>query len=145
MDPDPDANRDGSASFCRIRKNGFYALYDLGCSSRILIRILTFYPSRIPDPGVKKATLNKSMLWTRIWIRIKLKGRTRIRIRINARSWIRICIRIKVISWFRIRINLQMTSLNVWKMSLLENFFIFGPLFGRIYQKQKSTVVCCCF
>jgi hypothetical protein len=27
--------------------------YDLGCSSRI--RILTFYPSRIPDPGVKKA------------------------------------------------------------------------------------------
>ena len=27
--------------------------YDLGCSSRI--RMLTFYPSRIPDPGVKKA------------------------------------------------------------------------------------------
>jgi hypothetical protein len=27
--------------------------YDSGCSSRI--RILTFYPSRIPDPGVKKA------------------------------------------------------------------------------------------
>jgi hypothetical protein len=27
--------------------------YDLGCSSRI--RILSFYPSRIPDPGVKKA------------------------------------------------------------------------------------------
>ncbi len=27
--------------------------YDPGCSSRI--RILTFYPSRIPDPGVKKA------------------------------------------------------------------------------------------
>ncbi len=27
--------------------------YDPGCSSRI--RIITFYPSRIPDPGVKKA------------------------------------------------------------------------------------------
>ncbi len=27
--------------------------YDPGCSSRI--RILIFYPSRIPDPGVKKA------------------------------------------------------------------------------------------
>jgi hypothetical protein len=27
--------------------------YDPGCSSRI--RMLTFYPSRIPDPGVKKA------------------------------------------------------------------------------------------
>jgi hypothetical protein len=26
--------------------------YDPGCSSRI--RILTFYPSRIPDPGVKR-------------------------------------------------------------------------------------------
>jgi hypothetical protein len=29
--------------------------YDPGCSSRIRIRILTFYPSPIPDPGVKKA------------------------------------------------------------------------------------------
>jgi hypothetical protein len=28
--------------------------YDLGCSSRI--QMLTFYPSRIPDPGVKKGT-----------------------------------------------------------------------------------------
>jgi hypothetical protein len=27
--------------------------YDPGCSSRI--RMLTFYPSRIPDPGIKKA------------------------------------------------------------------------------------------
>jgi hypothetical protein len=27
--------------------------YDPGCSSRL--QILTFYPSRIPDPGVKKA------------------------------------------------------------------------------------------
>ncbi len=33
--------------FLRSRK------YNPGCSSRI--RILTFYPSRIPDPGVKKA------------------------------------------------------------------------------------------
>ncbi len=29
--------------------------YDPSCSSRIRIRMLTFYPSRIPDPGVKKA------------------------------------------------------------------------------------------
>jgi hypothetical protein len=29
--------------------------YDPGCSSRIRIRMLTFYPSRIPDPVVKKA------------------------------------------------------------------------------------------
>jgi hypothetical protein len=33
---------------------------DPGCSSRI--RILTFYPSRIPDPGVKKAPDPKSLL-----------------------------------------------------------------------------------
>ncbi len=33
---------------------------------------------------------------------------------------IRIRIRIKVISW--IRINLQMTSQNVWNMSLFEQF-----------------------
>jgi hypothetical protein len=30
-----------------------YVLYDPGCSSRI--RILTFSPSRLPDPRVKKA------------------------------------------------------------------------------------------
>jgi hypothetical protein len=36
-------------------------------------------------------------------------------------SWIRI--RIKVISWIRIRINLQMTSQNVWDMSLFEPIF----------------------
>ncbi len=29
--------------------------HDPGCSSRIPIRILIFYPSQIPDPGVKKA------------------------------------------------------------------------------------------
>jgi hypothetical protein len=33
------------------KTNGFSKKYDLGCSSRI--RMLTFYPSRIPDPGVK--------------------------------------------------------------------------------------------
>ncbi len=32
-------------------------------------------------------------------------------------------IHIKVISWIRIRINLQMTSQNVWNMSLFEHFF----------------------
>jgi hypothetical protein len=35
----------------------------------------------------------------------------------------RIQIRFKVISWIRIRISLQMTSQNVWKMSLFEHFF----------------------
>jgi hypothetical protein len=48
--PDPNFSHPGSASknlsilFPSSRK------YDPGCSSRILI----FYPSRIPDPGVKK-------------------------------------------------------------------------------------------
>jgi hypothetical protein len=52
--------------------------------------------------------LNKlrPVLW--IQIRIKLKGRIRIRIHINVISWI--------------RVNLQMTSQNVWKMSLFEHF-----------------------
>ncbi len=56
--PDPNCLHPGSASkhlryfnpkkcFPSSRK------YDLGCLSRI--RILTFYPSRIPDPGFKKA------------------------------------------------------------------------------------------
>ncbi len=43
------------------------------------------------------------------WIRIKLKGRIRIPI--------------KVICWIRIQINFQMTSQNVWNMSLFEHFF----------------------
>jgi len=57
--PDPNCLHPGSASknlsiltpkkwFLSSRK------YDPGCSSRI--RMLTFYPSRIPDPGVKKGT-----------------------------------------------------------------------------------------
>ncbi len=56
--PDPNFSYPGSASknlsiltpkkwFLSSRK------YDPGCSSRI--RILIFYPSRMPDPGVKKA------------------------------------------------------------------------------------------
>ena len=51
------------------------------------------------------------MLWIRIMIPIKVI------------SWIRI--RIKVISWtlIQIRINLQITSQNVYKMSLFEVFF----------------------
>ncbi len=48
----------------------------------------------------------------RIRIRIKLKGRIQIPIRIKVISWIRI----------RIRINLQMTSQNVWNISLFELF-----------------------
>jgi len=50
-------------------------------------------------------------LW--IWIMIPIK----------VISWIRI--RIKVIRWtlIQIRINLQMTSQNVWNMSLFEHFF----------------------
>jgi hypothetical protein len=43
------------------------------------------------------------------WIPIKLKGR--------------IQIRIKVISWIRICIHLQMTSKNVWNISLFEHLF----------------------
>jgi hypothetical protein len=35
--------------------------------------------------------------------------------------WIRI--HAKVIRWIRIRIHLEMTSQNVWKMSLFEHFF----------------------
>ncbi len=64
----------------------------------------------------------------RIQIRIKLKGRIqirkgRIRIRSKVIRWIQIRIRIEVISWIRIGIYLQMTSQNVWNMSLFENFF----------------------
>ncbi len=40
--------------------------YDPGCSSRI--RILIFYPSRIPDPGVKKALDLGSVILMRIRI-----------------------------------------------------------------------------
>jgi hypothetical protein len=54
-------------------------------------------------------------------IRIKLKGRIQILFKVMSR--IRICIRIKVMSWIRIRISLQMTSQNVWNMSLFEHFF----------------------
>jgi hypothetical protein len=66
----------------------------------------------------------RPVLWIRI--RIKMKGRIRISIHINGISWIQI--RIKVISWIRIRITLQMTSQNVWKMSLFEHFFKFLSL-----------------
>ncbi len=130
VDPDPDANRDGSASFCRIRKNGFYALGNMiwvvHPGSWSVSLLLTHPGSRIQ--GSKRQHLTNQCCgpgYGSAWICIKLKGRTRIRISINARSWIRICIHIKVISWFQIRINLQMTSLNVWKMSLLENFIFF--------------------
>ncbi len=53
--------------------------YDPGCSSRI--RMLSFYLSRIPDPGVKKApdpgsgsaTLIRIIVNSWIQIRIKVK------------------------------------------------------------------------
>jgi hypothetical protein len=63
----------------------------------------------------------------RIRIRIKLKGR--------------ICIRIKVIIWIRIHIKLQMTSQNVWNMSLFEYFFKVLSLFleARIRVNIKGT------
>ncbi len=51
--PDPGST---SKNICiSIPKKWFLSSrkYDPGCSSRI--RIPTFYPSRIPDPGVKKA------------------------------------------------------------------------------------------
>ncbi len=69
--------------------------YDPGCSSRI--RMLTFYPSRILDPGVKKApgpgsgsaTLIQAIFyryhmpnWVR-WSRTRIKVKARIRIRIK--------------------------------------------------------------
>ncbi len=57
----------------------------------------------------------------RIWIRVNVISWIWIRIRIKVKGMIRIRIRIKVIRW--IRINLQMTSQNVWKMSLFEHFF----------------------
>ncbi len=48
--------------------------YDPGCSSRI--RMLTFYPSRIPDPGVKKAPDpgSRGQKGTGSWIRIRNTG-----------------------------------------------------------------------
>ncbi len=51
---DPNFFHPGSASKYFNPKKWFISSlkYDSGCSSRI--RILTFYPSRIPDPGVKK-------------------------------------------------------------------------------------------
>ncbi len=63
-----------------------------------------------------------------LWIRNRMdqhqtEKKAAVRIRVNALSWIRIPIRIKVISWIRIPINLQMTSQNVWEMSLFEHFF----------------------
>ncbi len=55
--PDPNSFHHGmdpgSASRNLIILAQKYWKYDLGCSSRI--RILSFYPSRIPDPGFKKA------------------------------------------------------------------------------------------
>jgi hypothetical protein len=55
--PDPNFFHPGSVSknLSIKLKKGFLSSrkYDPGCSSRI--RILTFYPSQIPDPGVKKA------------------------------------------------------------------------------------------
>jgi hypothetical protein len=69
-------------------------------------RLIFGFEVKYPSPTPKKTLLNQSMLW--IWIRIKSKGRIRIRI--------------KGIGWIRIRINLQMTSQNVWNMSIFEHF-----------------------
>jgi hypothetical protein len=60
----------------------------------------------------------------RIRILIKLKCRIQIRINIKVISWICVRIRIKGTSWIRIRIYLQMTSKNVWNMSLIEHLFM---------------------
>jgi hypothetical protein len=54
--PDPgSALKNLSILTPKILKKWFLSskMYDPGCASRI--RMLTFYPSRIPDPGVKKA------------------------------------------------------------------------------------------
>jgi hypothetical protein len=71
------------------------------------------------------------MLWIRIRTRIKLKDR--------------IQIRIKVISWIRISIKAgQMTSQNVWNMSLFEHFFnVLGHYLEariRIRIKEKGSI-----
>jgi hypothetical protein len=47
--PDPDPEYPSKNS--RI----LYTKYDLGCSSRIRVQIQILFPSRIPDPGSKKA------------------------------------------------------------------------------------------
>jgi hypothetical protein len=61
-DPDPTFFPPGSQIPIRIKEVKYFnpqkwfisfRKYDPGCSSQI--RILTFYPSWIPDPGVKKA------------------------------------------------------------------------------------------
>ncbi len=60
--PDPIFPMPNAGSLIRIKECNYFnskklflssLKYDPGCSSRI--RILIFYPSRIPDPGVKKA------------------------------------------------------------------------------------------
>jgi hypothetical protein len=53
--------------------------HDTGCSSRI--RILTFYPSRILDPGVKKApnSGSRGQKGPRFWIQGSKRPRIRIR------------------------------------------------------------------
>jgi hypothetical protein len=63
------------------------------------------------------------------WILIKLKGSILIRIRI------------KLISWLRIRINFEMTSQNVWNVSVFEKGFdsLFGPTI-RIRIKVKGRI-----
>jgi hypothetical protein len=57
---------------------------------------------------------------------------------------IQIRIPIKVISWIQIRNNLQITSQNVWKMSLLEHFLMVLRLYLgariRIRIKVKGRV-----
>jgi hypothetical protein len=75
----PDPNFFHPVSRIRIKefkyinpKNGFEALGNMirVCSSRI--RILTFYPSRIPDPGVKKAPdPGSGFAALQIWIPIR--------------------------------------------------------------------------
>jgi hypothetical protein len=59
-------------------KNGFSKKYDPGFSSRI--RMLTFYPSRIPDPGVRKTPdpQHLFLVITSMRIRIRLPKMMRI-------------------------------------------------------------------
>ncbi len=54
---------------------------------------------------------------------------------------IRIRIRIKVISWIRICINLQMTSQNVWNMSLFEHLNTFSRFWTCIWLGSWSRSV----
>jgi hypothetical protein len=79
----------------------------------------------LTDKLMEEVTANQHLARPVLWIRIRMDPHNfgnlephpdPHQIKIQTRICIRI--RIKVISWIRIRIILQMTSQNVWNMSL---------------------------